>query len=94
MQELVDELMRMASEVRNHTYRRCQEPSCLTVQVTVVGVRFELSRRANKKALAAHSFHTGAGLRFLVTLGVAKRPHTFYRWLHSRLPDFADYQVG
>ena len=93
MLELIDELLRTADEVRDHTYHRCQEPSYLTVQVTVVVVRFELSQRANKKTLAAHSFHAGAGLRFLVTLGVAKCPHTVYRWLHSRLHDLADYQV-
>jgi len=75
-------------------YRRCRWLSHFTGSLTAVGVRFELSRRANKKTLAAHSFHTGAGLRFLITLDVAKRPPAFYRWLHSRLPDVADYQVG
>ena len=59
----------------------------------VAEVRFELNWRGNRKALEAPGFHTGAVLRFLVDLELAKRPHTFYRWLHSRLHDLADYQV-
>ena len=74
-------------------YYRYKELSCIKIQVNVVGVRFELSRWINKKVLAAHSFHTGVVLRFLVNLGAPKHPYTFYRWIHSGVPAFANYQV-
>ena len=74
-------------------YYRYKELSCIKIQVTVVGVRFELSRWVNKKVLAAHSFHTSTGLRFLVNVGVAKRPPAFYRWIHSGVLAFANYKV-
>ena len=74
-------------------YYRCKELSCIKIQVTVVGVGFEFSRWINKKILAAHSFYTGADFCILLNLGIAKRPYAFYRWLHSCIPPFADYQV-
>jgi hypothetical protein len=57
-----------------------------------VEVGFELSRFTDKEALAASGFHTGDALRYLVTMGIAKRPYTFYYRPDSRLPAITDYQ--
>jgi len=77
--------------VRNPAYRRRLPGADLNVQVTAAGVRFDIS---NKKALAAHSFFTGAGIRFMVAMGITKCYATFYRWFYPRQPAFTDYQVG
>jgi hypothetical protein len=74
----------------------CRYPVFRVVKIHIkeVGVRFERSRRCNKKVLAADNFRIGADCRFLVNLGVAKRSFAFYCWLHSRIFGFAAYTVG
>ena len=74
-------------------YCRYRGSFYIEIQVKVAEAGFEFSRWVSKEVLAAHSFHTGADLHFLVNLGIPKRPHAFYHWIHSGVPAFTNHKV-